>query len=157
MNQQFVAEQFIPLPRDEVFALFATPRNLEAITPPWLGFRIVHESAPQPGPGVEYTYRLLLRGLPLRWESRITDWVPGQRFVDVQLRGPYACWHHTHEFADAPGGTWIRDRVAYRLPFGWLGRVLAGRFVAADVRRIFEYRKARTEELLLGADRRGAA
>ena len=155
MNQVFTAEQIVPRQRDEVFAFFATPRNLEAITPPWLRFRIVHESAPQPGEGVEYTYRLLLRGIPLKWRSRLTEWRPGERFVDIQLQGPYAEWHHTHTFEDVEGGTLIRDRVSYRLPLGWFGRVLGGRIVAADIRRIFDYRKQRTAELLAGAGEAG--
>lgn len=150
MNQQFAASQFIPLPREAVFSFFATPRNLEAITPGWLRFRIDSRSADRPGVGVEYTYRLLIRGLPFKWKSRITEWVPGERFVDVQLSGPYARWHHTHTFEDAPGGTLVRDHVSYRLPFGALGRILAGRMVQADVRRIFAHRKRRTDELLCG-------
>ena len=90
MNQLFADEMFVPLPRAQVFEFFSTPRNLEAITPPWLKFRIARESAPEPGEGVEYTCRLLVRGIPMTWISRITDWVPGERFVDVQLKGPYA-------------------------------------------------------------------
>jgi ligand-binding SRPBCC domain-containing protein len=148
MNQTFSAEQFVPLSRDQVFEFFSTPHNLEAITPPWLKFRIVHESAPRPGEGVEYTYKLLMRGIPMKWRSRLTEWVPGERFVDIQLQGPYAEWHHTHTFEDAEGGTLIRDHVSYRLPLGWLGLFFGGRFVAADVRRIFDYRKRRTAELL---------
>lgn len=148
MNQEFSASQFIPLPREQVFAFFATPRNLEAITPDWLKFRIDSESAGRPGVGVEYTYRLLIRGLPFRWKSRITEWVPGERFVDVQLSGPYAEWRHTHTFEDAPDGTLVRDHVSYRLPLGLIGRMFAGRLVRADVRKIFAHRKQRTEELL---------
>lgn len=147
-NQVFAIEQFVPLPREEVFAFFSTPRNLEAITPPWLKFRIVHESAPQPGEGVEYTYKLLMRGLPMTWRSRLTEWVPGERFVDIQLKGPYAEWRHTHTFEDAEGGTLIRDHVSYRLPLGRLGQLFGGRLVAGDIRRIFGYRKDKTAELL---------
>ena len=150
-DRMFEAEQFVARPRDAVFAFFSDPRNLERITPPWLSFRIVARSTPDVREGTELTYRLKVRGLPMTWVSRITEWVPGERFADVQLRGPYAVWHHTHTFEDAPGGTWIRDRVVYRLPLGALGRLLAGRRVERDVREIFEHRQARTEVLLESA------
>lgn len=147
-DRVFEGEQFLPLPREEVFAFFSTPRNLEAITPPWLNFRIAEESAPHPGEGVEYRYRLRVRGLPMTWRSRIQEWRENERFVDVQLQGPYAKWHHTHEFVDQDGGTLIRDRVLYRLPFGWLGNLFGGWYVDADVRKIFAYREKKISELL---------
>jgi len=151
MDQVFTDEVVVPVPRDVAFDFFATPRNLEAITPPWLRFRIQHESAPAPGEGVEYTYGLLLHGLPIRWKSRITDWQPGEQFVDIQLKGPYARWHHLHTFEDVPGGTRIVDEVTYRLRFGWLGQLVAGRWVENDVRKIFDYRKQRIMDLLAGS------
>jgi ligand-binding SRPBCC domain-containing protein len=145
----FSTEQVLPLPRDRVFAFFAEPGNLEAITPPWLRFRILDRTTPGIERGTELTYRLRIHGLPVTWRSRIEEWEPGERFVDVQLRGPYAAWHHTHTFEDRDGGTLLRDRVVYRLPLGRLGHWLAGRLVASDVRAIFAYRAARTSALLL--------
>ena len=48
--------------------------------------------------------------------------MPSERFVDVQLSGPYRLWHHTHEFRPHPdGGTLMTDTVRYALPFGPLG------------------------------------
>ena len=147
----FNAEQYVPSPRNTVFAFFAEPRNLEAITPPWLRFRAVHISVSPLREGAELTYRLRIHGWPMTWKSRIEEWRPNERFVDVQLRGPYGKWHHTHEFADHDHGTLVRDRVCYRLPLGWLGDRIAGRYVASDLRRIFAYRAARTQELLVAA------
>lgn len=144
----FIAEQRVFKPRDAVFAFFSEPRNLEAITPPWLRFRIVAQSTPAVERGTELEYRLRIHGLPVTWRSRIEEWIPDERFVDVQLRGPYAKWHHTHTFHDHGASTLIRDHVLYRLPLGWLGPWVGGRFVAADVRRIFDFRTARTAELL---------
>jgi ligand-binding SRPBCC domain-containing protein len=150
-DQVFTAEQLVPLPREAVFAFFSEPSNLEAITPSWLRFRIVSRSTAEIEEGTELTYRLRIRGLQMTWRSRIDEWRPNERFVDVQLKGPYAKWHHTHSFHDHEEGTLIRDRVIYCLPLGKLGHWIGGRFVASDVRKIFAYRTARTAELLQAA------
>jgi ligand-binding SRPBCC domain-containing protein len=144
--------QMIDRPRSEVFAFFANPANLEAITPVWLRFRIVGQTTAEIVEGTELTYRLRIRGFPLTWRSVIAEWRPEERFVDVQLQGPYAEWHHTHSFEEIPGGTLIRDRVRYRLPLGGLGRVLAGGLVDRDVERIFRFRQDRISDMLGGLE-----
>src|SRR4051794_6363525 len=111
-------EQFLPVPPAEAFGFFADASNLEAITPPWLGFRIVTPGAIAMAPGTLIEYRLRLHRAPLRWLTRIEDWEPGERFVDVQVRGPYALWHHTHTFERQAEGTLMRDMVRYALPLG---------------------------------------
>jgi uncharacterized protein len=140
-EELFVASQDVPVSRSVLFAFFSDPANLEALTPPWLGFRIL---SPQPlptGEGAVYEYRLTIRGLPLRWRTLIEQWEPGRRFTDRQIQGPYALWQHTHLFADLPeGGTRLTDRVRYRLGFGLLGRFLAV-FVRRDIERIFAFRR----------------
>jgi ligand-binding SRPBCC domain-containing protein len=56
---------------DRGFAFFAEARNLEAITPPWLGFRVITPGAIAVRPGALIEYRLRLHGVPLRWLTRI--------------------------------------------------------------------------------------
>ena len=130
------------LPAD-VFPFFADAQNLEAITPPWLGFRIVTPRPIDMREGTLIEYRLRLRGVPLRWLTRIEVWEPGRRFVDRQIRGPYSLWHHTHEFApDGSGGTLMTDTVRYALPLGPLGELARRGFVARDLARIFDFRAA---------------
>jgi ligand-binding SRPBCC domain-containing protein len=137
-----IREQHLPGMPDEVFGFFAEAANLEAITPPWLRFAI---TTPQPiamGAGTLIEYRLTLHRIPIRWLTRIDVWEPGVRFVDAQLRGPYALWHHTHEFeAAGDDRTLMRDTVRYALPLGPLGAVAHRLFVRRDVERIFDHRK----------------
>ncbi len=147
-DQVFESEQRVPVPREVAFAFFSAPANLEAITPPWLRFRIVNQSTPELREGTELSYQLRIHGLPVTWRSRIDEWRPNERFVDVQLKGPYAMWHHTHSFHDGGADTLIRDRVLYRSPLGRLGQMLGGRFVASDVKQIFAYRAGKILELL---------
>jgi ligand-binding SRPBCC domain-containing protein len=142
-------EQRLPGAPADVFAFFADAGNLEAITPAWLGFRIVTPRPIAMGAGTLIEYRLALHRVPLRWLTRIEVWEPGVRFVDVQLRGPYRAWHHTHEFEpDGRGGTVMRDVVRYALPFGPLGELARRAFVARDLEAIFDHRHRRVAELL---------
>jgi ligand-binding SRPBCC domain-containing protein len=138
----FGATQDFPAPRGEVFAFFSDPANLEALTPPWLRFEVL---TPQPlprGEGALFDYRIRVRGLPIRWRTLIETFVPGEKFVDRQIAGPYALWHHTHRFEDLPGGgTRMTDQVRYRLGFGIFGRIVTALWVQRDIERIFEYRK----------------
>lgn len=142
-----IVDTFVPRPREETFAFFAAPENLERITPPELRFEITTAAPIEMAEGTRIEYRLGLLGIRFSWTTLITHLVSGERFVDEQLRGPYAKWVHTHTFFDAPGGTQVRDEVRYRLPFYPLGEVVHP-LVRHQLNRIFEFRGARIRELL---------
>jgi hypothetical protein len=145
--REFVAHQWVPRAVEDVFPFFSDASNLEAITPPWLNFHLLGKSTQKLEAGTRIDYRLRLHGLPLRWQSRIEEWIPNQRFVDFQTRGPYSHWRHTHIFTPLKGGTLLTDRILYKVPLGKLGAWLAGRYVDGDVGKIFEYRKSKIDEL----------
>ena len=140
-------EQWIPRPIHEVFAFFADARNLEEITPPWLGFRILEMDSGSFSEGTQICYGLTLHGIPIYWRTEILQWDSPHRFVDVQRSGPYKLWHHTHRFEAHEGGTRMIDMVRYKLPFGVLGRIVHALKVRGDVRRIFDYLRQRIHEL----------
>jgi ligand-binding SRPBCC domain-containing protein len=132
--------QRLPRPPQDVFPFFADAFNLEAITPPWLRFRVVTPEPVTMAQGTLLEYRLRLRGIPIRWLTRIAVWEPPVRFVDVQIRGPYRLWHHTHAFEPDGDGTLMRDRVRYALPLGPLGELAHVALVRRDLDRIFTFR-----------------
>jgi ligand-binding SRPBCC domain-containing protein len=133
--------QRVELPIERAFEFYGDARNLEAITPPWLGFSVT--SAPLVVcEGARIEYRLKLHGVPVRWRTRIESWEPPHRFVDVQVSGPYDIWEHTHLFeADGENATVLRDQVRYALPLGPLGGLAHRLFVRRDVERIFDFRR----------------
>ncbi len=139
--------QIVRLPLVETFAFFAEPRNLEAITPPWLRFEIV-EAPERLRRGALLRYRLRLFGVPLGWRTEITDWRPPRTFTDVQLSGPYPLWEHTHRLTTVAGGTEIYDHVRYRVPGGPLAPLVDRLLVSRWLDRIFDYRTSRLRELL---------
>jgi ligand-binding SRPBCC domain-containing protein len=142
MEHVLTREQILPGDPDDVFAFFADAANLEAITPPWLRFRIATPGPVAMAAGTLIEYRLALHRVPIRWLTRIEIWEPGVRFVDLQVRGPYRRWHHTHSFEAHAEGTLVRDTVRYALPLGALGRAAHRLFVRRDLERIFDFRQA---------------
>jgi ligand-binding SRPBCC domain-containing protein len=147
MSHRLEREQWIDAPLPAVYAFFCAAENLETLTPPWLGFRIRSPLPIEMRPGARIDYTIRLGGLPMRWRTRIAQWEPGRRFVDVQESGPYARWEHTHAFRELGGGVLMTDVVDYELPFGWLGRLAHAVLVRALLARIFDYRFGRVREI----------
>jgi len=141
-------EQFVPRPLAEVFPFFSRPENLARITPANLGFQILTPTPITMKEGALIDYTIGLLGLRVHWRTMITTYDPPFRFVDEQLAGPYAFWHHTHSFEEVEGGTWIRDEVRYLLPFGPLGRIVHTLFVRRKLDAIFHHRHQIIEGVL---------
>jgi len=140
----FNSEIWLPRPVAEIFSFFGNARNLEIITPRWLHFEILTEGPIEISEGTLIDYRIRLKGIPLRWQTRIDVWDPPRRFIDIQLKGPYRRWHHEHIFEPKDNGTLCSDRINYAV----LGGALVDRlFVRRDVERIFEFRRKKLLEL----------
>ncbi len=134
------ASQFIARPIDEVFRFFAEPRNLGRITPSSMGFEFQSDDFEmRDGLDIDYRLRPLL-GIPVSWRTGITSYDPPHRFTDVQLKGPYSRWEHTHTFESVEGGTRITDEIVYRLPLGPLGDIAHRLVVRSELERIFRHR-----------------
>ncbi|HEX7152674.1 MAG TPA: SRPBCC family protein [Thermoanaerobaculia bacterium] len=142
MSRRFVLERttYIAASLPEVFEFFSAPANLGRITPPRMKFQIV--SAPSRGlrEGDRIDYRIRVFGLPARWTTKICMWRENEAFADLQERGPYRFWLHTHTFRASGEGVEMHDRVEYELPFGWLGRLFGAWLVGRELRAIFDYR-----------------
>jgi ligand-binding SRPBCC domain-containing protein len=137
-------KQIIQATREQAWEFFSSPRNLALITPKHMGFEILTPNLPnavRPGMMIAYRVRPLL-GIPMTWLTEITNVVEGERFIDEQRVGPYAVWHHEHEFHDLGNGTLeIEDTITYVLPFGVLGNLVHPFLVKPQLDGIFEFRE----------------
>ena len=146
------ARTVVPASVGDVFDFFSRPQNLGVMTPAKMGFLITSVSGPMEE-GALITYRIRIAGIPLTWKTRIEAWDPGQRFVDAQLSGPYACWWHEHRFSsDGASSTIMEDRVLYAPPLGPLGRIANRLTIENELRGIFAVR-AEAIELRFGTVR----
>ena len=142
-------EMIIPRSQEETFAFFSDARNLDILTPRWVGFKILTPTPIEMRAGALIEYQIRIHGIPIRWRTEITEWEAPHRFVDLQLKGPYEWWHHEHRFESCKDGTRMIDEVEFRAPLHWISHPL---MVKRDVRRIFDYRAQALERRFGGAN-----
>lgn len=117
---------------ETVWAFYDRVDELEILTPDWMGLRIPRVVGPDGTTdpdgyhvGTEVHLEFQPFGLEvvpaLEWVVEIVDREVSEDravFVDEQVddRGPYEYWRHTHQFVDLGGETLVRDRIGYRVP-----------------------------------------
>jgi ligand-binding SRPBCC domain-containing protein len=141
--------QRLPIDLETAWDFFSSPKNLSKITPSYMGFNIKSELKNEkmyPGLIITYIVKPVL-GIPLTWVTEITEISEGKYFIDEQRVGPYKIWHHEHHFREIEGGVEMRDLLYYRLPFGFLGKIVNALFVGKKVNAIFDYRTEVLEKM----------
>ncbi|MCW1914489.1 SRPBCC family protein [Luteolibacter sp. GHJ8] len=139
-------EQFLPVSPEEAWDFFSSPRNLDSITPPDLGFRIVHCPAEKMHEGQIIEYRVkILPAVWVPWVTEIKGVDEGRSFIDEQRFGPYKFWHHLHAFEAVEGGVKVHDLVHYIMPLGPLGSIAHLLFARRKLQRIFDFRREEME------------
>ncbi|MFS2029855.1 SRPBCC family protein, partial [Curtobacterium sp. CT11-45] len=107
------------------------------------------------GLGESVTWRARHFGIVWRMTSRITALEAPHRFVDEQVRGPFARFRHEHRFEPSAGGTRMVDEIEFRAPFGVLGVVAERLALARYLPRLIRERNASLAAELAG-ERGGA-
>ena len=165
MRHNFQAEQWLPYPREQVFAFFADPANLPPLMPRWQEARVEKaEYVPPPSSttsgfaaGKGSLITISFRAIPffplrLRWDAYIADFRWNDFFCDEQRRGPFKYFRHCHrtreEVREGIGGTVVTDAVEYELPLGLLGELANALVIKSQIRALFAYRQRMLPVLL---------
>jgi ligand-binding SRPBCC domain-containing protein len=146
---QYTAQQLLPMSLEEAWDFFSSPKNLSKITPPEMKFKILNQNLPQDvheGMLIDYSVRPLWN-IPMRWQTKIEKVEKLKSFTDSQLKGPYKVWQHTHTFTAVANGVLMNDVVLYKLPFGFIGRLVHSLIVKNKVAEIFEFRTQTLKQL----------
>jgi ligand-binding SRPBCC domain-containing protein len=145
----FTVVQKIPAGIHKVWGFFCDPSNLNNITPAELKFEILSDQNNHEmyaGQIIEYYLRPVLN-IPVYWMTEITHVSDKIYFIDEQRFGPYRLWHHQHHFKIIEGGVEMTDIVHYKIPLGFIGDIANAIFVRKKLKRIFDFRFSKTEEL----------
>ena len=140
--------QTLPIDREVLWEFISVPQNLNKITPPDMAFEIIGEPPEKTYAGLllEYRVKVPLLGWST-WLTEIKYVEEGVSFMDEQRVGPYKLWLHTHKLEDVDGGTRMTDDIRYLVPLGPIGLLANAVFVGRTLRRIFDYRRVKMEEI----------
>ena len=141
-------KQKLPISLDKAWEFLSNPKNLKVITPDYMSFNIV-STIDRPlytGQIIQYIVTPLL-GIKTQWVSEITYIEEKKYFVDEQMYGPYALWHHKHFVKEIPGGVELEDIIDYKVPLGLLGQLVHPFLVKPKLEEIFNYRQEKLLEL----------
>jgi len=139
--------QYLKISLSEAWDFFSSPGNLSKITPEHMGFKITSGTPTKMYPGQIITYKVSpFLGIKTSWVTEITHVSEGSFFVDEQRFGPYRMWHHEHHFEVQNDGVLMTDRVSYKLPFGFLGKIVHTLSVKKQLKQIFAFREAYLEK-----------
>lgn len=145
-------EQELDVSLEKAWNFFSSPENLQKITPKHMGFKITSNVDSKAYAGQIITYKVgLLPGIKSNWVTEITQVKEKQFFIDEQRFGPYKMWHHEHWFEElSNGNTLMKDKISYKIPFGFLGDIAQSIFIKKQLKGIFEHRFTTLEKLFNG-------
>tara|TARA_B100000780_G_scaffold262631_1_gene215922 strand:+ start:3833 stop:4300 length:468 start_codon:yes stop_codon:yes gene_type:complete len=144
----FHRKQKLPITLNEAWEFLSNPRNLSTLTPKEMNFTIISNDDKPMYAGQVIQYSVTpIAGIKAKWISEITHLVDGKYFVDLQLYGPYAFWHHKHFIHEIDGGVEMEDIIDYKVPLGILGQIFHPFLVKPKLEEIFRYRQKKLIEI----------
>lgn len=146
---QLRKEQKLNITIKEAWEFISNPANLQKITPPYMGFKIVTENLPEkiyPGLIIHYKVSPLLK-IKTDWVTEITHVKENEYFVDEQREGPYKLWHHEHLLEEINSKVVMKDIITYKPPFGLLGAAANSLIIKKQLNDIFTFRENALETI----------
>lgn len=137
-------ETRMPISAERLFEWHTRRAAFERLVPPWESVQLEQFEGVEDG--ARAVLRMSVGPVHPKWVAEHHDVEPGHGFRDVQVKGPFSRWEHTHHMASEDGGSRLRDHVDYAVPLGGLGEAAAGRMVRRRLDRMFAYRHRITQQ-----------
>ena len=137
--ESFVHSSRIDQPLENVFAWHIREGAFERLKPPWEKFEVIGRSGSIQNNGI-VKLRTKIGPLSMKWVVRHAEYIPEKQFKDIQIKGFFPSFVHSHLFDRFGTSCMLEDRIEYSLPGGQIGRLAAHRYVDRNLRKIFDYR-----------------
>ncbi|MGB3223317.1 MAG: TIGR01777 family oxidoreductase [Desulforhopalus sp.] len=130
-----------PCPAEELYNWHGRPGALERLLPPWQDTSVLSRQGNiEPGTTVEL--KMHAGPFPFRFRARHIENLPGKMFRDIQEKGPFAHWSHSHYFSDTSNGALLKDEIEYSLPAHRLLPSFITNHVTKSLQQLFQHRQA---------------
>jgi uncharacterized protein (TIGR01777 family) len=140
----FTKRSRFPVSAEELFAWHSAPGALERLTPPWESVIISKQEPLREGSTT--IFYLKIGFIKIKWIAKHTNYIENRQFTDIQVRGPFSSWRHTHTFIpESANSSFLEDNIQYRLKLHPISRIIAGRFVTRKLEKMFSYRHLITQ------------
>lgn len=156
-TREFTHRSYIHAPAEFVFDWHTRPGAIERLTPPWQPMELVERQGGVED-GARVIFDMVFGPFRKRWVAEHRDFERGIHFRDVQVKGPFAHWDHSHRIVpEGPGSCMLVDHIRYALPGGNVGNWLGAGFVKSTLKAAFDYRhRILHQDLAAHLSRRGA-
>jgi uncharacterized protein len=144
----FIHRSSYPCSATELYTWHCRPGALERLLPPWDNSTVLSKTGGI-DPGGQVLLKMHLGPIPFIFQGRHLENIPGRMFRDMQDRGPFAHWTHSHYFENIPDGVELKDVVEYSLPGHAFLPKAVKKYVTTSLQRLFRYREAVLREDIL--------
>jgi uncharacterized protein (TIGR01777 family) len=144
----FTLSTKLPYSPEQLFSWHERGGAFTRLNPPWAPVTVLSKEGHGLGVGVKARVRVpLALGITQEWEHYHDACTPPISFRDIQTKGLFSQWEHTHSFnRDASSGeTSLTDSMDFRFPFAPLSHVFAESHLRKELARLFTYRHAVTK------------
>lgn len=146
-KHRLVFRQWLPAPIQNVFAYVTDGANLPTLMPQKLRTQWQGQNTEKPQQGSLLKWQLRWKGIPIGWQSQISEWRPVSEVASEMVQGPFRSFHHRMHFERVRDGVILTDTLEYELPLRTIGEIFAAKKVVCDLKSVFEFRGKRLAEI----------
>lgn len=129
----------------KLFQFHLDTNNLPKISPtfPKAAIKSISDIPLKKGSRVTVTLNFIL--FKTDWEILVDEVIENKLIVDLQMKGLFEYWSHSHIFEAKNGKVVMTDRVGFIPPFGVIGKLFFP-FIQLQLKFMFNYRHRKTKQ-----------